>query len=121
MSLTKLELLQADAQRLELIAAIAPLLEERQSLSTMIAEFTKRKDELSADIGNQMVREGLLKLDVELADGTVYGATYNPACERSTLNELKLVENGVGTDVIAKSKTTSTFAKLDVREKKAKS
>jgi hypothetical protein len=110
---TKLEQTQAEEQRLTLIATLTPLVEQRQALKQVLDELQLQVDELTAQIGEEMVREGLLKLEV---DG--HSLSYNPTIPRTTVSKEKLVELGVGTDVIKQAEKTTYFPRLDVREKK---
>jgi hypothetical protein len=111
---TSLEQTQADEQRLTLIATITPLVEQRQALAQVIAELEAQKAELTEQITVEMVREGILK--VEVGD---YNVSYADV-KRTTLSKEKLVELGVPTTTIKAAEKESSFSRLDVRAKGGK-
>ncbi len=92
--------------------ALQPLITQRQKLVLAIKGMQAEVDELSEELTGALVRGGLTELTTD-----THTLKYIVS-ERHTLDKTRLVELGVGTDVIAKATKTSTFGRIDIREVK---
>lgn len=88
-------------------------LETRARLAAMRAEIDKQ-----LDAENGAIKDYLMDAGLETVDAGDYTATLS-INTRSTLDKTLLIDQGVTTDQIKRATKTSTFAKLDVRKKKA--
>jgi N6-adenosine-specific RNA methylase IME4 len=101
------------SNELTLDAQLLPLVTRRQELALQAKALQAAVDELTSEITGALVREGLNELEVG-----EYRVKYIMA-ERRTLDKGRLVELGVGTDVIAKAEKVSSFGRIDIRERKS--
>jgi hypothetical protein len=98
---------------LTLADILAPLLEERQSLSAVRSHAEKRIDELSKEIKQRMMDAGEISI---VAAG--FKAELKPN-EKTELSKEKLLEQGVTLAQIEAATVTNTYApKIDVRAAK---